>query len=308
MSRYLYLALLLFAALGVNAQGTRVAQDLRRYIEAPAPAAAQHHGAGTETNVTYDVDDADPGYGETYRSSHGTGSSTGHSLGSGTGTGVGSGVRPSFTRLDTLTIGGQEVNDAESVIYSALAMRPSCDSMVAVVDFTGSMYPYLGQVVRWQKYQAGNSRLAQIVLFNDGDSRPDGPIGATGGIYYAAPDSLDALLATVERVVDAGKGGGSPENDLEAVLAAIARNPAAPGVILIGDASPVRDIDLLARVSKPVHVILCNDGLVGDYVRIAYQTRGSITTPSGYLDFANPAGLNLSALDFAGATYRLTGE
>jgi hypothetical protein len=79
----------------------------------------------------------------------------------------------------------------------------------------------------------------------------------------------------------AGRGGDLPENDLEAILEAANKFPAAGDIILISDNwAAVKDISLLNKLNRPVHIIVCGArGYVHpDYTKIALQTGGSVHT------------------------------
>ncbi len=56
--------------------------------------------------------------------------------------------------------------------------------------------------------------------------------------------------------------------------------------MLVADDSPVRDMALLKRIKKPIHVIFCGTvkGINSEYLKIAYQTKGSIHTANSDLD------------------------
>ncbi len=205
-------------------------------------------------------------------------------------------------------IGGQKVNDANSVIYKAFHQHPEWKNVSIVADWTGSMYAYVGQIMRWHKLNMDRKLVKHMVLFNDGnDNKRQSSrkiVGSTGGIYYADPHDLDDLLAKVEQAVDNGDGGDAEENDLEAVLAAIDRYNTKE-VVLIADNTSVRDMELLSGVNKPVHVILCNGGWVQDYIEIAYRTGGSITTINDELDFSDKRGMDPNNIVFNGLRYKI---
>jgi hypothetical protein len=57
-------------------------------------------------------------------------------------------------------------------------------------------------------------------------------------------------------------------------------------LVLIADDSQVRDMTLLKRIKKPVHVVLCGTkkGINDQYLRIAMQTKGSIHTSTNDID------------------------
>lgn len=78
-----------------------------------------------------------------------------------------------------------------------------------------------------------------------------------------------------------GNGGDSPENDLEAVLTGIQYLTDFEDILLIADnKSPVRDIELLEKINRPVHVLLCDvrGTIHPDYIKIARETGGTLHT------------------------------
>jgi hypothetical protein len=208
-----------------------------------------------------------------------------------------------------MSIGGQIVDDANSVIYKAFSLHPEWKNSLVVADWTGSMYPYVGQVMRWHKVNIGKKLLKYLVLFNDGNDKlresEFKPIGSTGGIYHADPNDMDDFLKKVEIAVNNGSGGDAEENDIEAILEGIETYSDIDYVILIADNSPVRDIELLRKINKPVHVILCDNGWVIDYIKIAYKTGGSITTMQDELDFSNKNIIDPKNIILEGIKYKL---
>ena len=82
------------------------------------------------------------------------------------------------------------------------------------------------------------------------------------------------------------QGGDDAENDLEAVYKAVTTLKGYSDIVLVADDSPVRDMSLLKRIKKPIHVIICGTakGINSEYLKIAYQTKGSIHTTTDDLD------------------------
>ncbi|MDQ3072569.1 MAG: hypothetical protein M3Q97_04815, partial [Bacteroidota bacterium] len=182
-----------------------------------------------------------------------------------------------------MSIGGQVVNDSVSAVFKAFEDHPEWKNVLIVADWTGSMYPYLGQVMRWHRLNIDKQVIKHIVLFNDGDGNLRSPdsqkiVGRTGGIYHADPLNMADFLEKVKIAVDNGSGDESEENDLEAITEGIRTYDDIDCVVLIADNSEVRDMALLSMINKPVHVVIYDGGYVADYVKIAYQTGGSITT------------------------------
>ncbi len=245
------------------AQGKKVRNEMERYLAAPSPSSG---------GVEHDIDGSSLDSKELLHPSET------------------SSTRPTGTAPHS--IGGQQVNEANSVIFKAFDLHKEWKDMLVVTDWTGSMYSYTGQVMKWHRDHIDQGLVGHLVLFNDGDDKLRGGkpkvIGETGGIYHVDPLNLDDFLSKVETAVDAGGGGDNTENDVEAILAGLDAYNNGKGVILIADNSPMRDLSLVSRVTVPVHVVLCDGGWVKDYVQLAYRTGGSVTTMSDYLDFSDP--------------------
>lgn len=156
---------------------------------------------------------------------------------------------------------------------------------LVVMDWTGSMYGFGGEVMKWHLLNFEKSGIQSFVLFNDGDNKSSfaKKIGETGGIYMKEAKSIDELLDLFELVMARGQGGERPENDVEAILEGLKAYPNTSEVILIADnRSCVRDISLADKIDVPVKVILCGySDLIGaspHYYEIAARTGGSLHT------------------------------
>lgn len=155
---------------------------------------------------------------------------------------------------------------------------------VLIVDLTTSMIPYNSQVVLWQLLNTDRGFFKEVVMFNDGDSATEHAkeIGKTGGIYYEKNVSFETLRKNSIKVCRNGLGNADfPENDLEAVLFAIEKNPNANEYILIADNdAPPRDMELLNKIYRPIRIILCDTdkGILPEYLEIARITGGSVHT------------------------------
>lgn len=169
----------------------------------------------------------------------------------------------------------------DSTIFKVL-QRNNWKNMLLVADMTGSMFPYIGQLIVWYKLNYESDRIKHYVLFNDGDLLPDDkkPIGNTGGVHMFDAKDFRKLKKDIEEVRKMGEGGDDPENDLEATYKAIQTYRDCKEIVLLADDSPVRDISLLRKIKKPIHVILCGTakGINPEYLKIAYQSKGSIHT------------------------------
>ncbi len=156
------------------------------------------------------------------------------------------------------------------------------ENAVAVIDATGSMYPYILQALVWIKLHYKHTHLNKFVFFNDGDDHPDGPVGDSGGCYYIKGHNVNEVTQVAYQTINKGNGGDNPENDLEAVLFGIDHCPKCSSVVLVADNnSSVRDIALLDKITKPVHIILCGtkgNEINPQYLDIARKTNGSVHT------------------------------
>lgn len=182
---------------------------------------------------------------------------------------------------------------SDSTVYKILSRHPEWQDVVVVNDWTGSMYGYGSQVVEWHIRNREISGIKEVTLFNDGDMKStfDKKIGETGGIYTEKADNVEKLIGLFQLVMMKGGGGDGPENDIEAILAAIEEREDIKEVILIADNYPcVRDISLANRIGIPVRVIVCgyqkDYGINPDLVYLAKITNGGIYTIED--DLENP--------------------
>jgi len=158
--------------------------------------------------------------------------------------------------------------------------RNNFRNMLVVADVTGSMSPYTSQVIQWLSEEANQQNLRSLVCFNDGDGRlPEAKqIGNTGGIYGEAYNNPIQISELIQKVMNKGSGGDTPENVCEALLKAMAMFKNYGDVVLIADSwAPARDIQLVSQITRPIRVVACGDFPPhADYVSIAFLTGGSI--------------------------------
>jgi len=174
---------------------------------------------------------------------------------------------------------------SDSIVFKVLSRHPEWQEVVVVNDWTGSMYGYGSQVVEWHIRNREISGIEQITLFNDGDAKStfDKKIGETGGIYIQKADNVEKLIGLFQLVMMNGGGGDGPENDIEAILAAIAERDDLKEVVLIADNYPcIRDISLAKLIDVPVRIIVCGYreeyGINPDLVYLARVTNGGLYT------------------------------
>ncbi|MCB0569145.1 MAG: hypothetical protein KDC66_05255 [Phaeodactylibacter sp.] len=174
-------------------------------------------------------------------------------------------------------------HSGEEIKAALYRKRDEWSNKVVVTDLTGSMYPYMDQILLWHALALVPGEQNRYIFFNDGDmqAEADKKLGAAGGIYLTEKMNMDNLLATMKTTMDAGWGGDSPENDLEALLEGVRMMSEMDELILIADNySDVRDIELLSQLKAPVRIVLAGAeyGVNEDYLEIAYRTGGSIHT------------------------------
>lgn len=177
----------------------------------------------------------------------------------------------------------------DSTIFKVFERKKAWDSITVVADLTGSMIPYAAQLTLWFKLKSNDKRLKQVVFFNDGDMKMDADkrIGSIGGIYRSDQMNYDSIRKLAIHTMSRGGGGDGPENNIEALLVAEKWSKQHGDIIMIADNfAPVKDISLLSKVKKPVHIILCGSqfGINVDYLNIALATGGSVHTMENDLE------------------------
>lgn len=183
-------------------------------------------------------------------------------------------------KFDKFLSGEYKIKD--STIFNVFKRNDKWKNIMLVVDMTGSMFPYIGQLLVWYKMNFEAEMIKYFTLFNDGDNIPDSKkqIGLTGGVHTFDAKDFKQFKKNIEDVRKLGEGGDDPENDLEAVLKAITNKRDFGDIVLLADDSDIRDMKLLKRIKKPVHIILCGTkkGINQQYLQLAYYTKGSIHT------------------------------
>lgn len=192
-------------------------------------------------------------------------------------------------KFDKFITGEYKLKD--STIFFAFKRNPNWKKISLVVDMTGSMFPYIGQLLIWYKQNYESEKILYYTLFNDGGEMKDElkKVGAAGGVYSFEAKDFKKFKRDVDDTRKKGgerQGGDEPENDLEAVFKSITTLKGFSDIVLVADDSPVRDMALLKRIKKPIHVIICGTakGINSEYLKIAYQTKGSIHTANSDLD------------------------
>lgn len=197
------------------------------------------------------------------------------------------------TYLRDVVAGKRSLDD--STVINVLGRNPDWEKILVVADLTGSMSPYIAQLIVWLKLNMHQRPAQHFVFFNDGDRTPNflKKIGQTGGIYDTKTASLDSVMSTAYKTMMNGYGGDEPENNIEATLHGIAKCSNCKDVVMIADnwATP-RDLSLAKKLKKPIKIILCgtDKGLNPKYLTLAWQTGGSVHTIEN--DILNLVNLN----------------
>ena len=173
-----------------------------------------------------------------------------------------------------------------SVLATFYRFKDKWKDKIIVVDFTGSMDPYIDETLLWLGLNLVHAESKTYLFFNDGDliySDKYKKIGSTGGFHYVFNNTFENIIDTLRttRFLSLNLGAEAPENDIEALISAQKKMKSGSELILVADNyAPARDIELLEQVKYPVRVILCGveDKINEDFLEVAYRTGGSIHT------------------------------
>lgn len=193
-----------------------------------------------------------------------------------------------ISKIETTPLRGYNPKDCkglktDSLVMKVLDRNKDWKKMLVVEDVTGSMMPFIADLLLWNALKSNLQNTSHFVFFNDGDGKKtrEKVLGNTGGIYHAKPKNIDVIEETMVLAIASGNGDDTPENDIEAVIAGIKACPECAEVVLISDnnATP-RDLELVSQISKPVHVILCGVRYAPNpaHLYIAWKTKGSLHT------------------------------
>ncbi len=191
-------------------------------------------------------------------------------------------------RIDCGPLRGYRPEDCQglktdSIVMKVMERNKTWKKLLVVEDVTGSMMPFIADLLLWNALKGNLQNTEHFVFFNDGDQKVDyeKEVGKTGGIYHTKPKNVDVLEETMISAIAGGEGGDTPENDIEAIIEGIQKCPECEEVVLISDnnATP-RDLELLDKVTKPVHVVLCGIRYRPNpaHLLIAWKTKGSLHT------------------------------
>lgn len=208
------------------------------------------------------------------------------------------------------TIVNEDNEEAIDSTVLTVFERNNWTEMLITADLTGSMSPYIAQVLLWFKLNNIDQRAKYFMFFNDGNSTPDEEkkVGKTGGLYQSAATDYETIEALAYKTIRGGDGGDWQENDIEALYFGIQNCPNCKDIILIADNdSPVRDWRMMTMIKRPVRVILC--GVEGDYLNpqylnLARTTKGSVHTIEK--DITNLMEINEGeSIEVNGVTYKI---
>jgi hypothetical protein len=189
-------------------------------------------------------------------------------------------------KFDKFLSGEYKIKD--STVFFVFRRNAQWKKVLLVVDMTGSMFPYIGQLLVWYKSGFETEFIKYYALFNDGDNKPDNQkvVGRTGGVHTFEAKDFKKFKKDIEDVRKKGEGGDDPENDIEAIITAMLAYRDYGDIVLLADDSDMRDIKLLKRIRKPVHVIICGTkkGINAQYLQLAYRTKGSVHTANNDVD------------------------
>lgn len=158
--------------------------------------------------------------------------------------------------------------------------------VVIVCDITSSMFPYTTQVFDWLSKNKDNTSIKGIVFFTDCDSLGQQARKLPAKMFTVKNRDENTLWETMFAAIENSENNeDSPENNIEAILYAQNNFPDAQEIVLIADnSSTIKDMNLLSKLKKPVHVIACSETYIKnlpfqpDLVKLAKKTNGTIHT------------------------------
>lgn len=182
----------------------------------------------------------------------------------------------------TVKVGKEQLKQfQDTTVVATFRRNKQWKNSTVVADVTCSMSPFVSQMMLWFLYNLNDKETTNIVLFNDGDGKPNHlkVIGKTGGIYSKSTNKYDDLLELLKDAVSKGCSGDSPENGIEAILRAQELYPNSKEIIFIADNyADMRDFELISQIKIPVRVVVCGTQLFTNiqYLNLAKKTGGSI--------------------------------
>jgi hypothetical protein len=186
------------------------------------------------------------------------------------------------TYIENVLNGTPEEEFPDSIVLNVF-QRNNWNKMLIVADLTGSMSPYVAQVLLWFRLNDSEERAKHFLFFNDGNKTPDAKkkVGRTGGLYASPATNFKEIEALAYQTMNNGDGGDWPENDMEALLTGMKQCPECEDIILIADNNAaIRDWRMMQLVKKPIRVILCGveDFINPQYLNLVKTSKGSLHT------------------------------
>lgn len=186
------------------------------------------------------------------------------------------------TYIENVLNGEPEEEFPDSVVLNVFE-RNNWNKMLIVADLTGSMSPYVAQILLWFRLNDTDERAKHFLFFNDGNKTPDAKkkVGRTGGLYASPATNFEEIQALAYKTMRNGDGGDWPENDMEALLTGIKQCPDCEDIILIADNNAaIRDWRMMQLVKQPIRVILCGveDFINPQYLNLVKMSNGSLHT------------------------------
>jgi hypothetical protein len=164
---------------------------------------------------------------------------------------------------------------------------------VVVYDWTTAMHRHAVEAANWIRSNIDNPAILGYVFFTDTDidGLPVARSGKAGAMYVTNTRDVEKLLEIMMRAARYGMANHDWEqNDLEAVLYAQEHFPEAEEIVLVADnKSSLRNLKLIKKINRPVHVFLCGTTFVRpsqpdydflpikpDYLKLVNNTKGSM--------------------------------
>jgi len=197
-----------------------------------------------------------------------------------------------YSAAYTLTTIANQIRQSDSLLINFFKRNNELKNVAVVCDVTGSMSPYIAQMLLWQKLNLAENKdvMKYFCFFNDGDLTPDHlkKTGSVGGIYMQETSDFDEIKNLAYKAMRNGGGGDCPENNFEATIATLNTFKKCDQVVMIADnyATP-RDMALLYKIDKPVKIIVCGawDGRINEaYLTAAKKLGGSVHTMESDID------------------------
>lgn len=185
-----------------------------------------------------------------------------------------------------LELSNWRLTPQQRIISQTLSKQNNLSNSIFCMDITGSMGPYIGDLMEFIK--ANSKSIPSFYFFNDGDLKYQNQktIGSTGGIYTIKNTDFKSIVDFVLSSMANGNGGDIPENDLETLLLAQKENPNASRLILAADnyAFP-RDAELFKEINKPLLIILCGSQykINEKWLTLAYKMKAQLSINGAFI-------------------------